>query len=107
MRHIWSFTSVMKPGGIDRDQAVDRALDQAAQIVLLFAQLLFQTDAIRNIAGGGEDAAHVAQGIAEDRCVERDLQQPPGAGDERERILGDHAGFKRLLDSRRWRAPAR
>ena len=67
MRHIWSFTSVMKPVGIDGDQSVHRTLDEAAQIVLLLAQPLFQTDAVGDVAGGSEDAAYAAQRIAETR----------------------------------------
>ena len=54
MRHICSFTSEMIPGGIDRDQSVHRALDQAAVVGLLFPKLLFEFLLFGDVAGGRE-----------------------------------------------------
>ena len=85
---------------VHRNQAIHRRLDQAAQVGLLLAQLLLETDTIGDVAGGSEDPAHVPGGVFKYRSVKRDLQMPPGARHQGERILGDKARLKGLPDAR-------
>ncbi len=77
-----------EPVWIHSDQAVHRRLDQAAQVGLLLPELILEPDPVGDVPGRGEDAAHVAVGALEHRCVERD----PQVG-----ILSHESGVERLL----------
>jgi len=62
--------------GIDRDQRVDRRLDQPAVVDLRFAELLFEPPLLGNVARDREDSLDVALHVLEHRRVERNQEFP-------------------------------
>ena len=82
---------------IDGDQAVERGFDQAAVVGALFRQLGLQPGLIGDVAGAGENAAHVAGRVPENRGIERHLQLPPVARGQRQNVVGDDALLEGLV----------
>ena len=62
---------------VHRDQALDRGFNQAAQVGLLLAKLLFEPNTVGDVARGGKYSLRLAFGIAVHRRVERHMQQAP------------------------------
>jgi hypothetical protein len=84
---------------IDRDQAVDRGLDQPAVVAFRFAELLLELLLLGDVARRGEHALQLAAGIPERRGVVRDHRHPARPRQRRQLVVGDAAFAQHLLDA--------
>ena len=84
---------------IDGDQAVQRGLDEAAVVGPLFDELALEAGLLRDVPGAGEYPAHGAQGVLEDRGIERDDELPAVPGGHGEGVVRDDALVEGLFHS--------
>ncbi len=75
--------------GVDGHEAVDRALDEAPQVGLLFAQLLLELLVLGHVAGGCEHALEPAVLVVEGGGVVGNERGPPVLGPRHQLVVGD------------------
>ncbi len=84
---------------IDHDETVERRLDQASVVSALAQELGLQHSLVGDVAGRGENAAHVARVVTEDRGVHGHLQPLSRPGEQREYIVLHRALVESFLDA--------